>query len=59
MEDVDCTTDTRECINPGAEDYPYAEFESCAGSWRYINDSVCDSENNNADCGKLLGLQYY
>lgn len=48
-----CITDTRECINPEAADYPYADVENCAGTWRYINDGYCDKSNNNADCGEI------
>ncbi|CAM9831329.1 unnamed protein product, partial [Ectocarpus fasciculatus] len=49
-----CTEDTRQCLNPSASDYPYAEYGNCTailGNLPYIGDGICDEVNNNAECG--------
>ncbi|CAN0479248.1 unnamed protein product, partial [Ectocarpus sp. 8 AP-2014] len=36
-----CTEDTRQCLNPSASDYPYAEYGNCtaiSGHLPYISD---------------------
>ncbi|CAM9202693.1 unnamed protein product, partial [Hapterophycus canaliculatus] len=49
-----CTNETRQCLDPEAIDYPYAEYEDCTsipGVLPYIGDGLCDTVNNNAQCG--------
>lgn len=46
-----CVDTTRECLDPNASDYRYAAYANCTGSLSSIDDGLCNSENNNKDCG--------